>query len=188
MITVEADIASSWPKSPDWNAVAVKACSQAILVSQFPFLNEEGHEAEISIRFSDNDEVHALNKTWRDKDRPTNVLSFPMLDADELSQLERMIGAECLLGDMILAFDVARQEALEKAISLEAHVTHLITHGMLHLLGYDHILDEEAEAMEALERKALAMLDIADPYADSEPDESNRDRPVSPVDRLNERR
>ena len=78
------------------------------------------------------------------------------------------MGSECLLGDIILAFDVAKKEALEKGISLENHVTHLITHGTLHLLGYDHILDNEAEIMEDLERKALAQLDIPDPYSDHE--------------------
>ncbi|MCA1956286.1 rRNA maturation RNase YbeY [Zymomonas sp.] len=168
MITVEADISDLWPEQSNWEALAQTACQQAVSVSASDFLLAKDYETEISVCFSDNDTVHALNKTWRDKDRPTNVLSFPMMEAEELAKIKNRAGSECLLGDIILAFDVAKKEALEKGISLENHVTHLITHGTLHLLGYDHILDNEAEIMEDLERKALAQLDIPDPYSDHE--------------------
>ncbi|AAV88698.1 endoribonuclease YbeY [Zymomonas mobilis subsp. mobilis ZM4 = ATCC 31821] len=168
MITVEADISDLWPEQSNWEALAQTACQQAVSVSASDFLLAKDYETEISVCFSDNDTVHALNKTWRDKDRPTNVLSFPMMEAEELAEIKNRVGSECLLGDIILAFDVAKKEALEKGISLENHVTHLITHGTLHLLGYDHILDNEAEIMEDLERKALAQLDIPDPYSDHE--------------------
>ncbi|TQL16620.1 putative rRNA maturation factor [Zymomonas mobilis] len=175
MITVEADISESWPEPPDWAALAQTACEQALSVSASNFLLSKEYETEISVCFSDNDTVHDLNKTWRDKDRPTNVLSFPMMEAEELATIKQMVGSECLLGDIILAFDVAKKEALEKGISLENHVTHLITHGTLHLLGYDHIVEAEAEEMEGLERKALAILNIADPYPDDEPNKESLD-------------
>ena len=120
----------------------------------------------ISVSLSTDEEVQTLNSQWRGKDKPTNVLSFPMLEADELDALANTDDGEVLLGDMILAHGVCASEAEEKGITLTDHVSHLIVHGTLHLLGLDHIEDGEAEHMEALEVKALASLGIGNPYSD----------------------
>ena len=103
----------------------------------------------------------ALNKTWRGQDKPTNVLSFP---GTRLT----MIGTrgETFLGDVILARETLVREATEQGIPLDHHFNHLVLHGLLHLAGYDHGTDEEAEVMETLETRILAALGIADPHAD----------------------
>jgi len=109
--------------------------------------------------------VQTLNRQYRQKDKPTNVLSFPMVQADLLDTIDQNSDdGEVLLGDIVLAHGVCAAEAAERAISLEDHATHLIVHGTLHLLGYDHMEDHEAEAMERIETDALAALGLADPY------------------------
>jgi metalloprotein, YbeY/UPF0054 family len=119
---------------------------------------------EASLLFTSDEEVHQLNREWRQRDKPTNVLSFPMLEREDLLSLSAD-GPPEMLGDIALAFETCAREAAEKGIPLEHHATHLIVHGLLHLAGHDHeISDEDAEAMEALETKALARLGIADPY------------------------
>jgi probable rRNA maturation factor len=109
------------------------------------------------------DEVKALNARWRGKDKPTNVLSFPQCEADELHHLAAA-GPELMLGDIVLARGVCKREAEEKGVSLEEHATHLLVHGTLHLLGYDHQDDGSAEDMESREIRALERLGISDPY------------------------
>ena len=119
-----------------------------------------------SLLFADDAEVHTLNREWRGKDKPTNVLSFPMLERADLLALGED-GPPELLGDLALALETCTREAAEKDISLEHYVTHLILHGLLHLAGYDHETSpEDAREMELLEIKALAQLGIADPYGD----------------------
>ncbi|MEQ1495757.1 MAG: rRNA maturation RNase YbeY, partial [Novosphingobium sp.] len=119
-----------------------------------------------SILFAEDAEVQALNAEWRDKDKPTNVLSFPMLEREDLLALAPD-GPPELLGDIVLALGTCTREAADKGISLEHHAAHLIIHGLLHLAGYDHETSpEDARAMECLEIKALALLGIADPYGD----------------------
>ena len=119
-----------------------------------------------SLLFTSDAEVHALNREWRNRDKPTNVLSFPMLERDGLLSLAAE-GPPEMLGDIALAHGTCAREAEEKGITLEAHATHLIVHGLLHLAGYDHVDSEaQAEEMEALEIAALAKLGIADPYGD----------------------
>ncbi|ABC63793.1 rRNA maturation RNase YbeY [Erythrobacter litoralis] len=121
---------------------------------------------ETSVLFTSDEQVHVLNREWRERDKPTNVLSFPMLDRDRLRALEPE-GPPEMLGDIALAYETCAREAEEKGISLEAHATHLIVHGLLHLAGHDHVdSDAQAEEMEALEIAALAKLGIADPYGD----------------------
>ena len=101
--------------------------------------------------------MQELNRTWRGKDAPTNVLSFP---------LEEEVSEPGLLGDVVLAYETTLKEAREANLALADHVSHLVVHGVLHLVGFDHEEDEEAERMENLERTALASIGIADPYAD----------------------
>jgi probable rRNA maturation factor len=124
---------------------------------------------EISILLTGNAEVRELNRTWRGKDRPTNVLSFPAEDKPgdtDPAPSRYLHGGPVLLGDIVLALETTMAEASEKEITLSDHVSHLIVHGVLHLLGFDHLDQTEADRMEDLERRALATLGIADPYAD----------------------
>ncbi len=161
----------AWDKAADWPALAEKAVHAALAQTSFSGLATSVSDIEISIRLTSDEEVHDLNLAYRGKDKSTNVLSFPMEDApeeleQELSSLLRGADREILLGDLVLAKDVCLTEAADKGISLADHATHLIVHGTLHLLGYDHIEDAAADEMEALEVKALASLGIANPYRD----------------------
>jgi probable rRNA maturation factor len=109
--------------------------------------------------------VQALNRQWRAKDAPTNVLSFPMMSREDVLRASHDEAHEGMLGDIILAHGVCAREAAHTNVALDAHAAHLIVHGLLHLAGYDHAAaTPEAEAMEALETKALARMGIADPY------------------------
>ena len=123
---------------------------------------------ELTIRIVDEPESQTLNRDYRGKDKPTNVLSFPQVQADLLDTLSNSDDGEILLGDIVLARETCAREAVEKGISISDHATHLIVHGTLHLVGYDHMDEAGAQAMEALEVKALASLGIANPYADQD--------------------
>lgn len=164
-LDIALDAEPDWDSSIDWASLARSAVSAAISESAFPQLGEGARPVELSIRLGGDDEVHALNHEWRGKDRPTNVLSFPMAEADELDAAD-LPGPELMLGDIILAHGVCAAEAADKAIPMENHATHLMVHGTLHLLGYDHMDDDTAADMEARETRALARLGIADPYSE----------------------
>ena len=156
----------NWPRGTDWEELGTQAALAALAATPFSgFATDPNPNIEISIRLTSDAEVHALNLQWRGKDKPTNVLSFPMLDAGELAGLGAAQG-EVMLGDIVLALGVCQAEAAEKDIPVEAHTTHLIVHGTLHLLGYDHGSDDDAETMEATERRVLAGLGLHDPYGD----------------------
>ncbi|MES2097602.1 MAG: rRNA maturation RNase YbeY [Pseudomonadota bacterium] len=153
-----------WPEA-DWDALAEKAARAAIDLTPHGELLTITATVEISLRLTSDNEVRTLNHHYRQKDKPTNVLSFPMVQPDLLETVTaNSDDGEVLLGDIVLAHGVCAAEAAERGISVETHATHLIVHGVLHLLGYDHIDDREAEAMEAIETDALASLGIADPY------------------------
>lgn len=167
---LEISLETEWPTSTDWEALASRASDAAISVA--PELKNPRLSA--SLVFADDAELHALNKEWRGKDKPTNVLSFPMLERDELLHLPSE-GPPELLGDIALSFETCAREAQEKGVPLEHHAAHLIVHGLLHLAGHDHeTSSEDAAAMEALEIKALALMGIADPYGDSDKAEGVR--------------
>ncbi len=154
-----------WPDSIDWEALAQRAATAAIERTPHGELLTSAAAIEISVRLATDDEVRTLNAQYRHKDKPTNVLSFPMVQADLLETIsQNSDDGEVLLGDIVLAYGVCAAEAAEKGISTEDHATHLIVHGTLHLLGYDHIEDHEAEAMESIEIDALTSLGLADPY------------------------
>ncbi|WP_312255294.1 rRNA maturation RNase YbeY [Stutzerimonas nitrititolerans] len=122
-------------------------------------LRQRSADSELTIRLVDEAEGRELNHTWRQKDYATNVLSFPADVPDELLDIP-------LLGDLVICVPVVAREAAEQGKPLEAHWAHLVIHGCLHLLGYDHIDDAEADEMETLERQLLAELGHPDPYAE----------------------
>ncbi|WLH13463.1 rRNA maturation RNase YbeY [Pseudomonas hefeiensis] len=124
-------------------------------------LRQRSADSELTIRLVDEAEGRELNHTWRQKDYATNVLSFPADVPDELLDIP-------LLGDLVICIPVVEREAAEQGKTAEAHWAHLVIHGCLHLLGYDHIEDDEALEMESLERTLLAELGHPDPYAGDE--------------------
>ena len=160
-IALEAD--EEWDSSISWEPLVRKAVEAAIVQSAFPDLASSGRPIELSVRLTDDDQVRTLNAHWRGKDKPTNVLSFPMAESYELSD-ESFATKELLLGDIVVAHGVCKREAADKGVSVSDHATHLIVHGTLHLLGCDHESDADAAEMEAREVQALERLGIANPY------------------------
>ena len=163
MLEVDITADEEWDSSRSWEQLVRNAAEAAVAESAFPQLATSPRPVEISVLLTGNDRVRDLNAEYRQKDRPTNVLSFPMAGCDDLSDAS-VAGLELLLGDIILARGVCEAEAEDKGISVDDHATHLIVHGTLHLLGYDHHGDGEAADMEAREVRALARLGIANPY------------------------
>lgn len=115
---------------------------------------------EVSVMLTHDRAIRVLNRDWRGFDKATNVLSFPAAQPPSREQQ--------LLGDIVIAYETVAREAKAEHKAFLHHLSHLAVHGFLHLIGYDHVMSREAETMEALERKILARLGIADPYADSE--------------------
>ncbi len=148
MIEVEVEDQAWTDALPDTVAVVERAAVAALA----------GTEGDVVILLTDDAAVHDLNARFRDRDQPTNVLSFPAAES-----------AAPHLGDLVLAFGVCAAEAGAQGKSLADHLTHLTIHGVLHLLGRDHVDEAEAEAMEAEERTLLASLGVADPYRPHEP-------------------
>ena len=160
-IALEAD--EEWDSSRSWLPLARKAAEAAIAESAYPSLGDSERPVEISVTLTGDEQVRALNAHWRGKDKSTNVLSFPMADELDLNRAN-VAGRELLLGDIVLARGVCEREAADKHVSLEQHAAHLIVHGTLHLLGYDHEREEDAADMETREVRALKRLGIANPY------------------------
>ena len=160
MLALEIDIEAPWPTGFDWADLAEAAAEAVIEVA--PELGNPRLSA--SVLFTGDAEVHTLNREWRAKDKPTNVLSFPMIARADLLVLPHT-GAPELLGDLALACETCAREAQDKGVPLADHAAHLLVHGLLHLAGHDHeTSSEDAATMEALEIKALARMGIADPY------------------------
>ena len=163
-LALEIELSPEWQSPPDWDHLATRAA--AAVASLAPELANSRLSA--SLVFTTDADVHEMNREWRGKDKPTNVLSFPMLEREDLLALPPE-GPPELLGDIALALETCAREAADKGISLEHHAAHLIVHGLLHLAGHDHeISPKDARAMELIEIKALAQLGIADPYGDHE--------------------
>lgn len=167
MLDVDTDsVAGDWDDRVDWQQLADVAVRAAITgAGHAKALEAEALALEISVRLTDNEEVQRLNRDYRGKDKPTNILSFPMLAPDLAVTLLASAEGDALLGDLVLAQELLASEAAEKRVSISAHFSHLIVHGTLHLLGHDHEDDAGAEAMERLETGILDGLGIADPYA-----------------------
>jgi probable rRNA maturation factor len=164
VIETEVLVETGWLDGCDWSVIGSAVVTAAISNTPYAGLIASDMTAEISIKFTSDDEVQALNCAYRGKDQPTNVLSFPMIAPDMIVTITNTDAGEVLLGDIVLAYDTCAREARERNITVDAHATHLIVHGTLHLLGYDHMNDGEAEAMEALEQEIMASLGLHNPY------------------------
>ncbi|MCA6107631.1 rRNA maturation RNase YbeY [Bradyrhizobium cenepequi] len=152
--------ADCWQTVPNAEAVIHRAIEAAAEIAE-----ADVAEAELAVMLTDDSGIRTLNCNWRGIDKPTNVLSFPALQttgADGLDDAPRM------LGDIAIAYETTRKEADEEDKPFDHHLSHLAVHGFLHLIGYDHENDDDAEQMENLEREILAQLGIPDPYSDRE--------------------
>ncbi|MCO6391503.1 rRNA maturation RNase YbeY [Aliihoeflea aestuarii] len=153
---LEIDIAVEAGDWPDENVLSAQA--ESACAATFAELGIEPRESELSLVFTDDASIRNLNREWRGKDKATNVLSFPAFKVAPGDALPPM------LGDVILAFETVSREAALEDKPFEHHLAHLLVHGLLHLLGYDHENDADADEMEGLERKILMRLSIPDPY------------------------
>lgn len=143
-------------ESPVWEAFdTASALAETAIAAAVQRADADLDGAEVSLLFCDDAFIQTLNRRWRGQDKPTNVLSFPAASGP---------GDVAVLGDIAIAFETMAREAEAEDKSLSEHFSHLVVHGLLHLLGYDHESEAEAEEMEALEREVLASLGIADPY------------------------
>jgi probable rRNA maturation factor len=157
-VAVEIDLmveAGDWPSEANLEALSKRAVEAALAEAG----GRSADPVELSLVFTDDIHIRTLNAEWRGKDKPTNVLSFPAFPVKIGAPLPPM------LGDIVLAAETVRREAELEGKPLEHHITHLVVHGVLHLIGHDHETDAQADVMEALERRALARLAIPDPYA-----------------------
>ncbi len=152
MIVVDMQVASEHPELPNQEQLSLWAQTA---------LQGLKNQAELSIRLVDASESQQLNLEYRGKDKPTNVLSFPFEVPEALQGLDEV---SHLIGDLIICAPVVADEAKQQNKPAMHHWAHMVVHGCLHLLGYDHITDEEAQVMEDLERSILSKLDITDPY------------------------
>lgn len=158
---------------PAWekNISDIERISNSLVIAAFDYVNQNEEidflntdkPVIINLCLSDDNEVQTLNREFRNMDKPTNVLSFANIDCEGFEQ-DFAQSQEIELGDIIIALETMQKEAQEKGISLQNHYCHLLTHGILHLLGFDHMDDEEAEYMEAFETAILQQLNIANPY------------------------
>lgn len=156
MTGIAIDIAAEsplWQAVPDVEAIVTAAVSGAVAVARL----EHAPGAELSVVLTDDAGIRTINAQWRAQDKPTNVLSFPQASAGDTATAP-------MLGDIVLAYETLDREAREAGRPLADHLTHLTVHGFLHLFGYDHVVDAEAEVMEAAEVAILARLGIASPY------------------------
>ena len=153
---------SKWPSQIKKLKTLVRAAATMAFtagIKHNSWLTGNDSQIELSILMSDDKNIQALNHQWREQDKPTNVLAFANFDKPP-NECEDII----LLGDIIIAYQTCLKEAVIQEKSLESHLQHLIIHGTLHLLGYDHMIAAEQEAMEALEIDIMKMLGLPNPY------------------------
>jgi probable rRNA maturation factor len=161
-------VADGWRAEPDAEAVIHRSIAAAAEIVHAGLdktrLGEAVFgEAELAVMLTDDAGIRTLNRNWRGIDKPTNVLSFPALQPTGGGGPD---DAPRMLGDIAIAYETTRQEADDEQKPFDHHLGHLAVHGFLHLMGYDHETEHDAEAMEGLEREILAQLGIPDPYAD----------------------
>ena len=159
-ITEVIVVADGWHSEPDAEAIIQRAVATAAET-----VNAGLGEAELAVMLTDDSGIRTLNLNWRGIDKPTNVLSFPALPPTGAGGPD---DAPRMLGDIAIAYETTRREADDEQKPFDHHLSHLAVHGFLHLIGYDHEKDDDAEIMEALEQEILAQLGIPDPYADRE--------------------
>ena len=155
-------VADCWLAQPGVEPAIVRAITMAAEIA-----DADHGEAELAIMLTDDAGIRTLNSNWRGIDKPTNVLSFPALQPTGPSGPD---DAPRMLGDIAIAYETVRREADEEQKPFDHHLSHLAVHGYLHLIGYDHENDDDAETMESLETEILAQLGIPDPYADRDAD------------------
>ena len=153
-------VADCWQREPDSETVIQRAIAAAAAA-----VDDDVAEAEVAVMLTDDSGIRTLNSNWRGIDKPTNVLSFPALQPTAGAPAD----APRMLGDIAIAYETTRKEADDEEKPFDHHLSHLAVHGFLHLIGYDHEKDDDAEAMEGLEREILAQLGIPDPYSDHDP-------------------
>jgi probable rRNA maturation factor len=153
-------VADCWQTEPDAESVIHRAIAAAAGIVDADF-----DEAELAVMLTDDAGIRTLNSNWRGFDKPTNVLSFPALQP---TGPRGAADAPRMLGDIAIAYETTRKEADDEQKPFDHHLSHLAVHGLLHLIGYDHEKDDDAETMETLETEILAQLGIPDPYADRE--------------------
>jgi probable rRNA maturation factor len=153
-------VADCWQSEPGAEAVIHRAIDAAAEIA-----DADVGDAELAVMLTDDSGIRTLNSNWRGIDKPTNVLSFPALQPTGAGTGD---DAPRMLGDIAIAFETTRKEADDEQKPFDHHLSHLAVHGFLHLIGYDHEKDDDAEAMESLEQEILAQLGIPDPYADRE--------------------
>lgn len=153
-------VATCWDAEPEAEAVIRRAIDAAAAS-----VTDDIADAELAVMLTDDAGIRTLNRNWRNIDKPTNVLSFPALRPEGTRQPD---DPPPMLGDIAIAYETTRREADDEDKPFDHHLSHLAVHGFLHLIGYDHENDAEAEEMENLERQILAQLGIPDPYADQE--------------------
>jgi probable rRNA maturation factor len=165
-------VADCWQSEPDAEAVIHRAIATAagtvnagLTPGLDTSLDTSLGEAELAVMLTDDAGIRTLNNNWRGIDKPTNVLSFPALQPTGPCGPD---DAPRMLGDIAIAYETTRKEADDEQKPFDHHLSHLAVHGFLHLIGYDHETDSDAEAMETLEQEILAQLGIPDPYADRE--------------------
>jgi len=159
-ITEVLVVADCWQAEADAEAVIQRAVAAAAEIA-----DADVGEAELAVMLTDDAGIRTLNLNWRGIDKPTNVLSFPALPPTGAGAPD---DAPRMLGDIAIAYQTTRKEADDEQRPFDHHLSHLAVHGFLHLIGYDHEKDDDAEAMEGLETEILAQLGIPDPYADRE--------------------
>jgi probable rRNA maturation factor len=163
-ITEVLVVADCWQTEPDAETVIHRAVAAAAEIVNAGLKADFG-EAELAVMLTDDAGIRTLNLNWRGVDKPTNVLSFPALPPTGSGGPD---DAPRMLGDIAIAYETTRKEADDEEKPFDHHLSHLAVHGFLHLIGYDHEQDDDAEAMETLEQEILAQLGIPDPYADRE--------------------
>ena len=166
-ITEVLVVADCWHHEPDAEAVIQRAIAAAAET-----VGQDVGEAELAVMLTDDAGIRTLNSNWRGIDKPTNVLSFPALQPTGASRED---DAPRMLGDIAIAYQTMRKEADDEQKPFDHHLSHLAVHGFLHLIGYDHETDDDAEAMETLEAEILAHLGIPNPYADGDAERERMD-------------
>ena len=166
-ITEVLVVADCWQDEPDAEAVIQRAIAAAAET-----VDADVADAELAVMLTDDSGIRTLNSNWRGVDEPTNVLSFPALQPDGG---RREDDAPRMLGDIAIAYQTMRKEADDEHKPFDHHLSHLAVHGFLHLIGYDHETDDDAEAMETLEAEILAQLGIPNPYADGDAERERMD-------------